>query len=71
MYAIRSYYDFGESGIVLLDRDLEAYTETIGTLAAHPARVRHMGELNRREVAERWSWSQWAPAFKRFLEMAL
>lgn len=62
---------FGESGIILLDRDLEAYTETIRKLANDPERVVRMGELNRREVAERWSYDTRAPAFAELLRMAL
>mgnify|MGYP002640936048 CR=1 FL=1 len=62
---------FGESGIILLERDLDAYTDTVRALAADPERVTHMGELNRREVAERWSYDTWAPGFADLLRMAL
>lgn len=62
---------FGESGIILLERDRDAYVETLRELCAAPERVRHMGELNRREVEERWSWAHWGPKYVDFLEMAL
>ena len=62
---------YGESGIILLPRDLEAYTETIQELKQDPERVLHMGELNRRCVTEGWSWSVWADRYADFLEMAL
>ncbi len=60
---------FGDTGIVLVPREVDAIAAALAGLT--PARVREMGEMNRREVSERWSWELWASEFEKFLRMAL
>ena len=61
--------EFGDTGIVLVPRETDAIADALAALT--PARVREMGDMNRREVSERWSWELWAPEFEKFLRMAL
>ena len=38
-------------------------------LKADPGLVYEMGQINRRSIAEDWSWDVWAAPFARFLEV--
>jgi hypothetical protein len=58
----------GDTGIVLIERNAAVLAKTIVELKSKPARIREMGELNRREIAERWSWDVWADGYTNFLE---
>ena len=60
---------FGDSGIVIVERSIDAFVEALRGLT--PERAREMGGLNRREIEERWSWSLFAPKYSSFLRMAL
>jgi glycosyltransferase involved in cell wall biosynthesis len=51
---------YGDSGIMIVDRSVEAFVDAIELLKANPARIKEMGELNRKEIQERWSWEAWA-----------
>jgi len=62
---------FGDSGIIIAGRTVEAFTSALNGIKDDPARVRYMGELNRVEIASRWSWSVWRDAYKNFLEDVL
>ena len=59
--------EYGDTGIVLVDRDIGQIAEAISTLKKDLPRVRAMGELNKLEVATRWSWDTWASAYAAFL----
>lgn len=61
----------GDTGIILVDRNLEAITEAIRSLKKDPRWVHEMGLLNRREIETRWSWAAWASRYADFLRMAL
>ena len=61
----------GESGIEVVGRSVGEFADALKRLKADPDRVRRMGELNRREIAERWSWAAWADRYAAFVEMAL
>lgn len=59
---------FGVTGILLLrERSVEAITEAVERLRHEPARVAQMGEINRAEIAARWSWEVWADHYAQFL----
>lgn len=62
---------FGESGILLVERTPAAFTQALAALRADPRRVAQMGALNRREIAERWSWSAWRTRYAEFLRRAV
>jgi glycosyltransferase involved in cell wall biosynthesis len=60
----------GASGMILLeDRSVESFAEALRNLT--PARALEMGALNRQEIAERWSWTAWAPAYREFFSRVL
>jgi hypothetical protein len=62
---------FGESGILLVDRTVEAFVAGINSLKNDMARVFRMGQVNRREIIARWSWDEWAPRYSELLRGAL
>lgn len=66
-----SMKNFGESGIMLVERSVPAFTQAIAALKKDPARVKAMGEINRAEISARWSWSTWAEKYESFFKMAL
>ena len=59
----------GASGIALVPRSPEAFADALAALT--PARVAEMGELNRREIAERWSWNAWRGRYADLLRGAV
>jgi len=59
--------EYGESGILLVDRSVFSFTCAMEELANDPERVARMGELNRMEIERAWSWEAWAPRFAEFL----
>lgn len=72
----REMYDsqinaFGESGIFLVDRTVDAFADALCELAGDPALVARMGEINRAEIAARWSWNVWADRYVDFFRMPL
>lgn len=60
---------FGDSGIILVERDVRAFTDALRSLT--PQRAREMGAINRAEITARWSWAEWKDAYATFLRMAL
>jgi len=58
---------YGESGILLVNRNLRDFTAALAALKADPERVVRMGKLNRAEINRAWSWDVWAEPFARFL----
>jgi len=60
---------FGDSGILLVQRSPDAFAAALQMLT--PARAREMGEINRQEIARRWSWEVWADRYKAFFQKAL
>ncbi len=61
--------EFGDTGILLIERDVNAFASALRELS--PKRARQMGEINRSAIAKSWSWDAWAPRYSEFLEMAL
>ena len=61
----------GETGIEIVERNVEAFVAALRRLQADPGRAQRMGAINRREIAERWSWSAWADRYAAFVERAL
>lgn len=61
----------GDTGIILVDRDLRSITDAIHTLKVDPLRVHTMGKLNRKEIDARWSWAAWATRYTDFFRRAL
>ncbi|MCP4549529.1 MAG: glycosyltransferase family 4 protein [bacterium] len=61
----------GATGIVLVERSVEAFTAALQELRDHPQRIREMGQLNRKEIGERWSWEAWRDRYAEFFERAL
>lgn len=59
----------GDSGIVLLDGTVDAFTRALRELP--PGRVAEMGALNRAEIAARWSWAAWRDRYRDFLRSGL
>ncbi len=59
---------FGDTGILLVDRDVGAFAEALRSLT--PKRALEMGEVNRAEIAARWSWDLWRESYRVFLMMA-
>jgi len=59
--------EFGDTGIVIVERTPEALVQALQMLRSKPDRVIEMGRLNRQEIAARWSWSVWAPRYEEFL----
>jgi glycosyltransferase involved in cell wall biosynthesis len=60
---------FGASGIMLVERSLDAVMDALRALT--PRSVRDMGQINRQEILDRWSWAMWADRYLEFLGMAL
>jgi glycosyltransferase involved in cell wall biosynthesis len=60
---------YGDTGIILVERDVDAFADVIRSLT--PDRVFEMGQINRREIEDRWSWELFTPKYKNFLKMAL
>jgi len=60
---------YGDSGILLVERSVPAFASALRELT--PKRARQMGEINRAEIAARWSWAVWRDRYQAFLEMAL
>lgn len=59
----------GDTGIILVERSVPAFVNAIKSLT--PERAFAMGEINRREIETRWSWSVWKDAYHGFLLKAL
>ena len=59
----------GESGIIVVDRTPEAITEALTSLQRMtPEQRARMGDINRTEIVERWSWEQWADRYAAVLQ---
>lgn len=55
---------FGDTGIVLVDRSVDAFAAALQALT--PQRAREMGAVNREEIDARWSWDAWASRYEAF-----
>jgi glycosyltransferase involved in cell wall biosynthesis len=60
---------FGETGIKIVDRTEDAFVSALQEMT--PDKVRHMGEINRKEIFDRWSWNVWSSLYTNFWECAL
>ncbi len=58
----------GSSGIVLVERNADAFVKALSLMT--PDKAYEMGELNRKEITERWSWDFWRDDFIKFFRMA-
>lgn len=63
--------NFGESGMILVERSINGISSALTELKKDPARARAMGGINRQEIAARWSWAAWASRYADFLRKAL
>lgn len=63
--------DFGESGIMIIERSIQQLADALKRLRYDPARVCAMGALNREEIRRRWSWDVWKEGYAQFLTEAL
>ena len=61
--------DYGESGIVIVDRDKESFICAIESLT--PKRAHEMGQINRQSIIDRWSWDVWVEPYLNFYSMAV
>ena len=62
---------YGESGIMLVDRSVDAFAKALASLKAFPKLVTRMGDLNRQEIQRAWSWDVWAERYAAFLRTPL
>ena len=60
---------YGETGIRIVERTVDAFVRELTVLKQDPDLVYEMGQLNRRSIAEDWSWDVWADPFARFLSI--
>ena len=60
---------FGDVGVLLVGRSVEAFAAALSALT--PDRVAAMGAINRREIAERWSWEVWRDRYAALLRAVL
>lgn len=56
----------GDTGIFLVERDVDAIAAELARLKEDPARLRTMGRLNRAEIRARWSWHVWAERYREY-----
>jgi len=63
--------EFGDTGIVIVERTRDALAQAICMLRADPLRVAEMGRINRAEIEARWSWSVWSQRYEEFLCRAM
>jgi len=61
--------NFGDTGILLVPRSVEAIQAAIESLS--PERAAEMGRINREEIRLRWSWDAWCDRYTDFFRMAL
>lgn len=59
---------FGDTGIIIVNRNVDEFVAALKSIT--PERLIRMGEINRMEIAMRWSWDAWADRYRDFLEMA-
>jgi ubiquinone/menaquinone biosynthesis C-methylase UbiE len=63
----RQLEQWGDSGIVIVERSINAFVHEVRRLASLPERVWEMGLVNRKEIEARWSWDVWAEGYRDFL----
>jgi glycosyltransferase involved in cell wall biosynthesis len=70
---IRDYQleHFSETGIILVNRNADNLVTELSKLKASPEKIWKMGQVNRAEIAARWSWRHWASRYDEFLKMGL
>lgn len=61
----------GDTGILIIERSPKAFAQTLQELSRDPRRVKKMGEINRQEISDRWSWEAWKHRYAEFLRRAL
>lgn len=59
--------EYGETGIKIIGRNVPEIVREITELKKDLGKIRAMGELNKQEIADRWSWDVWAPKYKEYL----
>jgi uncharacterized radical SAM superfamily Fe-S cluster-containing enzyme len=60
---------YGRTGIMLVDRSVEALMGALGRLQDDPDLVRDMGEINRAEINRAWSWDVWVDHYRDFFTL--
>lgn len=63
--------EYGETGLLLIDRSIDAFAKALQSLRANYKLVERMGEVNRHCIERAWSWSVWAPGFVEFFKTPL
>jgi hypothetical protein len=61
----------GNTGIMIIDRNVDSFVDAINFLKAAPGKIKEMGILNRQEIIDRWSWEAWADRYRDALSSAL
>lgn len=62
---------YGETGIIIVERSAEAIAKALIMLKKDPQKVKAMGQINQKEIEERWSWNTWIKRYEDFLLMGL
>lgn len=57
--------NYGDTGIILVEGNVGAFVAALQGLT--PVRAYEMGQINRAEISERWSWDVWAQRYENFL----
>lgn len=64
-------HHYGEGGIIFVERTVKAFADALKKLKENPEKVRALGEINRVEIATRWSWKAWRDRYAAFLRLPL
>jgi glycosyltransferase involved in cell wall biosynthesis len=67
----RQLADYGDTGIWIVERTEQAFMRALLALKKDLPRVQQMGELNRRAIADRWSWQVWKKPYSDLLKLAM
>ena len=63
--------EYGETGIILVERSISGFARALKHLRQDPARVKAMGLINRAEILRSWSWDVWRDRYIAFLMRGL
>ncbi|SRR5579862_1384749 len=61
--------DFGDSGILLVDRSVDMFAGALRELT--PKRAAEMGNINRKSIIKDWSWDVWKERYRDFIRSGL
>jgi len=63
--------EYGDTGIILVERNVASFVEALQGLKRRPDRVAEMGRLNRLECERAWSWKAWIEQYAAFLRLGI